>query len=69
MGYFILSYPSKEQAREDYHAFVELYNSQEKSGIIPKVVTVFEYKEMAHIAISVEEKIDASKGFMETEYQ
>lgn len=68
MGYFILTYPSKEQARDDYHAFVELYNSQGKTRVIPKVVTVFEYKEMAHIAISVEEKIDTSKGLVGTEY-
>lgn len=69
MGYFILTYPSKEQARDDYHAFMELYNSQGKTHIIPKVVTVFEYKEMAHITISVEEKIDASKGLIGTGYQ
>lgn len=69
MGYFILSYPSKEQAREDYHAFVELYNSQGNTHIIPKMVAVFEYKEMAHIAISIEEKVDASKGLVGTEYQ
>jgi hypothetical protein len=60
MGYYIVSYQSQEQAEKYYLAFGELYNETGKTKIIPKPVTVFEYKGMFHIALSVEEKVDKS---------
>lgn len=69
MGYYILSYNSPEQAKGDYEAFDELYNSTDKRWIIPKMVTIFEYNWASHIAISVEEKIDKNKGLIGAEYR
>lgn len=69
MGYYILSYESSEQAKTDYDAFETLYNDKNKTASIPKMVTIFEYNELTHIGISVEEKIDKTKGLMDVEYQ
>lgn len=69
MGYYITSYTSQEQAEKDYTAFQELYMETGKTKIIPKLVTVFEYNGMFHIALSVEEKVDKSKGLEGVEYQ
>jgi hypothetical protein len=69
MGYYILSYSSKEQAEKDYIAFQSLYTETSKTKIMPKPVTVFEYNDTFHIALSVEEKVDKSKGLDGIEYQ
>lgn len=70
MGYYVLSYPSSEQANEDYEAFQKLYETRESSSaIIPKMVTIFEYNGLTHIGVSVEEKIDKTKELMGVEYQ
>lgn len=69
MGYYIVSYQSKEQTERDYMAFQELFTETEKTKIIPKPVTIFEYNGMFHIALSVEEKVDKSKGLEGAEYQ
>lgn len=69
MGYYVISYTSQEQAEKDYVAFQELYMKTGKTKIIPKPVTIFEYKGMFHIALSIEEKVDKSKGLDGVEYQ
>lgn len=69
MGYYIVSYQSKELTERDYTAFQELFTETGKTKIIPKPVTIFEYNGMFHIALSVEEKVDKSKGLEGVEYQ
>lgn len=69
MGYYIVSYHSKELTERDYTAFQELFTATGKTKIIPKPVTIFEYNGMFHIALSVEEKVDKSKGLEGVEYQ
>jgi len=69
MGYYILSYESSEQAKTDYNAFETLYNDKNKIVSIPKMVTIFEYNGLTHIGISVEEKVDKTKGLIDIEYQ
>jgi hypothetical protein len=69
MGYYILTYKSREQAIADYNAFDELYNNKDRAWVIPKMVTIFEYHWVSHIAISVEEKVDKNKGLIGAEYR
>ena len=43
-GYYILSYKALKDAKSNYDAFQELYDSSNKEGLIPRPVTLFEYK-------------------------
>ncbi len=69
MGYYILTYKSREQALTDYNTFDELYNNVDRAWVIPKMVTIFDYNWASHVAISIEEKVDKNKGLKGAEYR